>query len=82
MDVKAEALAVIIRRAAEVFGKDPATLGEGTSFEADLKAKSANYVQITTVLEDTFEIEVPYMEFKRRKTFLEAAAYIENLVEG
>ena len=82
MDVKGKALAVIIKRAAEVFNVDPATLGEGTSFEADLKAKSVNYTQITTVLEYEFDVEVPFMEFKRRKTFGEAAAFVEQIVES
>lgn len=82
MDIREKALAVIIKRAAEVFSVDPATLNEGTALEADLKAKSANIVQITTVLEDEFDVEVPYMDFKRKKTFGEAAAYIEQLVEG
>lgn len=82
MDVRNKALAVIIRRAADVFKVDPATLSAGTSFETDLQAKSANYVQITTVLEDEFDVEIPYMEFKRKKTFGEAASYVEQLVEG
>ena len=82
MDIREKALQVIIKRAAEVFSVDPATLNEGTSLEGDLKAKSANIVQITTVLEDEFDVEVPYMDFKRKKTFGEAAAYVEQLVEG
>lgn len=77
-----EILGVIINRAAEVFGVDASTLSGATDFDADLKAKSANIVLITTVLEDEYDIEIPYMEFKRKKTFQEAADFIEELVEG
>jgi acyl carrier protein len=82
MDTQERALAAIIKRAAEVFGRDASTLGRGTAFGAELGAKSAQLVQITTALEDEFEVEIPYMEFKRRKTFGEAAAFVEQLVEG
>lgn len=82
MEVKEQAMQLLIKRAAELFHKDPGELNENTSFADDLKAKSVNYVQIITVLEDEFEVEIPFMEFRRKKTFGEAAAYVEQLVEG
>lgn len=81
MELRKEILEVIIKRAADVMKKDPSELNENSSFE-ELGFKSGNYVQVTTVLEDEFEVEIPYMDFKRRKTFGEAAAYVEELVEG
>lgn len=80
--MKDQILEVIIARAAEVFKVDAATLSGETRFEADLKAKSANIVQITTVLEDEYDIEIPYMDFKRKATFDEAAEFVEQLIEG
>ncbi len=77
-----EILDLIIKRAAEVFGVDESTLSGDTHFEDDLQAKSANIVLITTVLEDEYDVEIPYMEFRRKKTFQEAADFIEELVEG
>lgn len=77
-----EILELIINRAAEVFGLDADTLSGETQFEKDLQAKSANIVLITTVLEDAYDVEIPYMEFRRKKTFQEAADFIEELVEG
>lgn len=77
-----EILELIINRAAEVFGVDADTLSGETQFEKDLQAKSANIVLITTVLEDAYDVEIPYMEFRRKKTFQEAADFIEELVEG
>jgi acyl carrier protein len=80
--LKEEILEKIIKRAAEVFKKNPEELSEATRFAEDLQAKSVNIVQITTVLEVEYDIEIPYMEFRRKKTFGEAAEYIKNLVEG
>ena len=81
MELRKEILEVMIKRAADVMKKNPGELNEGSNFE-ELGFKSGNYVQVTTVLEDEFEVEIPYMDFKRRKTFGEAAAYIEELIEG
>ena len=81
MELRKEILEVMIKRVADVMKKDPSELNEGSSFE-ELGFKSGNYVQVTTVLEDEFEVEIPYMDFKKRKTFGEAAAYVEELIEG
>jgi acyl carrier protein len=80
--LKDEILGKIIKRAAEVFNKKPEELSEATRFVEDLQAKSVNIVQITTVMEVEYDVEIPYMEFRRRKTLGEAAEYIKNLVEG
>ena len=82
MELKDQILESMIRRAAEVFKKDPGELSAGTDFVADLKAKSVNYVQIITVLADEFDVEIPFMEFRRKKTFGEAADYVAGLLEG
>lgn len=74
-------LQFIIDLAARLFGLDASTLGEDTSFTDDLHCKSANIVQFTTSLEDEYDIEVPYMEFNRKKTFGEAADYIADLCD-
>lgn len=80
--MKEEILAKLIERAAEVFNIDAGQLSGETHFKNHLKAKSTQIVQVTTYLEDEFDVEVPYMEFKRKATFDEAAEYIEILVEG
>ena len=36
---------------------------------------------MTTFLEDEFDIEVPYMQFKRNKTIGEAAEFVTELLE-
>ncbi len=82
MGLTEEILETIISRAAELFKKDPSGLSAATAFEDDLKAKSVNYAQITTVLEAEYDVEIPFMEFKRRKTFGEAAEFVKMLIEG
>ena len=81
MEIREEAIEVLVKKAAALFGLDPATLGENTSFEDDLHCKSVNYVQLSAALEDEFDVEVPYMEFKRKKTFGEAGDYIASLFD-
>ena len=81
MELRDEILEKMIARASEIFGKDPSELSEDTDFVEDLKAKSVNYVQIISVLEDEFDTEINFMAFRRNKTFGEAADFVEELVE-
>lgn len=81
MSVKQEAIKKMIERLAPVLGMEAAALSEETAF-ADLPMKSVHYSQLTTFLEDAFDVEVPYMDFKRKKTIAEAAEYIVHLTES
>ena len=76
-----EILKKIKERAGQVLGLDPATLTKDTLF-SDLNMKSTHYTQITTYLEDEFDIEVPFLGFKRCKSFGEAAEYIFDLLDA
>jgi acyl carrier protein len=80
MGLKDEILEKMIQRASEIFKRDPKELGPDTKFVDDLKAKSVNYVQIITIVADSFDVEIPFMEFRRKKTLGEAAAYVAQLV--
>ena len=81
MELRDEILEKMIERASEIFGKDPSEFSEDTDFVEDLKAKSVNYVQIISVLEDEFDTEINFMAFRRNKTFGDAADFVEELVE-
>lgn len=81
MELKDEILEQIIKRAAELFKKDPAELGAETRFVEDLKAKSVNIVQIIAILEDAYDVEIPFMAFRRNETFGDAADYVADLCE-
>lgn len=78
MSIREEALEVMCKKAAALFGMDATELGPDTRFEEDLHCKSVNYVQLSAALEDEFDVEVPYMDFRRKATLGEAADYIES----
>jgi acyl carrier protein len=81
MSSKEEILEKITERAAELYKTDASQYNAGTRFIEDLKAKSVNYVQIIAVLEEEFDIQIPFMEFRRKQTFGEAAEYVAGLAE-
>ena len=78
MTIKEEAVEVLCKKASSLFGIDSTELGADTRFEEDLHCKSTNIVQFSAALEDAFEIEVPFMELKKKKTFGEAADWLAN----
>ncbi len=54
---------------------------ETTAF-ADLGMKSVNYSSMINVLEDEFDVEIPFMDFRRKATIGEAVDYICGLIDG
>jgi len=79
MTIREEAIQVLFEKAVKVFGCKAEDLSENTSFKEDLNCKSSNIVQFSAALEDHFDIEVPYMELARRKTFGDAGDLMEEL---
>ena len=77
--IRDEVIEILAKKAAALFGIDASTLDENTRFIEDLNCKSANIVQFTAVLEDEYDVEVPYMEFKKLATFGEAGDYIGEM---
>jgi acyl carrier protein len=82
MELKDEILEKIINRTAEVFKKNPSELSADTRFLEDLKAKSVNFVQIIAILEDAFDVQVNFMEFRRKKTLGAASEFVAQLCGG
>ena len=70
----------LCERASQLCGKDASEFTEDTVF-TDLGIKSVQVSQITTYLEDCFDIEVPYMKFRRCKTFGEATDFVVDLLD-
>lgn len=79
--MREEILEKIIDRASALFGIDKDTITQETTFE-ECKAKSVHISQITTYLEDEYDIEIPFMNFRRQKTFGEAADFVLDLIEN
>jgi len=80
MSVYEEAMETLCKKAVALFAADASTLGPDTRFVEDLGAKSVDIVKFTAVLEDVFEVEVPFMEFAKKLTFDEAAKYIASML--
>lgn len=79
MSFRQEVIQLLIKTAAALYNMDPSKLSGETRFNEDLHAKSTDIVRFTTVLEDEYDIEVPFMGFKRNETFAAAADYLSNL---
>ncbi len=75
-----EVFDALCTRASQLFGKDASEFTEDTAF-ADLNIKSTQVSQITTYLEDELDVEVPYMKFRRCKTFGEATDFVAELLD-
>ena len=82
MSTREEVKAKLIERAAPLFGKQADEMTEELLFVEDLKAKSVHYSQITTYLEDEFDVEIPYMNFRRQKTIGEAIDFVTDIIES
>ena len=78
--MREEILAKIIEKGAYLWGKDASELSENTTFE-EMGAKSGHITSITVALENEFDVMINYMDFKKCKTFGEAADYVVDLME-
>lgn len=79
MSFKEEVIELLKKTAAKMFQVEPSTLNGDTRFLEDLNCKSVDFVRITAALEDEYDVEVPFMAFKRCDTFAAAADYIADL---
>ena len=73
-----EVVDILKNKAAELFGVDAESLSAETSFVDDLHCKSVNIVQFASALEDEYEVEVPYMQLNKCKTFADAAKVVDD----
>lgn len=80
-NIKEDVIQLMKEKCAWLFHADINTLGPETDLEADLGCKSVNWVQLSSYLEDEYDVEVPYMEFRRHKTIADIADYMAELLE-
>jgi acyl carrier protein len=71
----------VVNAVARIFRKDVSELTRETRFVEDLKAKSVNIVELIAVLQNEFEIEIPMMKVRRRKTIGEAIDFVISLAQ-
>lgn len=81
MELRDQIYEKIVERIGQLYGKKPEEISDDTRFVEDLGAKSGNVSQMTTFLEDEFDIEVPFMEFRRKPTVGEAADFVASLFD-
>lgn len=79
MSVRESAYQKIVEICCMQYGKKPEDIHDETNFVEDLGAKSGNISQMVNFLEDAFDIEIPFMKFRRKRTVGECADYIEEL---
>ena len=79
MSFRDEVIELLTNIVVDLLGVDGSELNENTRFKEDLGCASVNIVQITSELENEYDVEVPYMAFNRCKTFGEAADYMSEL---
>ena len=77
MTIREEAIEALVKKANQLFGEGE--YGPDTRFVEDLQAKSVDMVKFCALLEDVFEVEVPFMEMTRKQTFADAAAFIGQM---
>lgn len=71
----------VIQMVAKVFRKDASGINRETRFVEDLFAKSLNVIELTAVLENEFDIEIPMQEARKNKKVGEAIDQIERLLQ-
>ena len=82
MSYQIEVREKLVGRAAQLLGKAPEEITDEMALEADLGLKSTQITQITTYLEDEFDVEVPFMNFRRQKTIGEAIDFVTDIIES
>jgi len=80
--VKEQVSSTMYAAISAAMNKPAEELSDDTQLIADLGAKSVNFVRIISALEDEFDLEIPFMEFRRKKTIGEAIDYIVQLYES
>jgi len=64
---------------ARIFKRDINAITRDTRFIEDLDAKSISYTQLIAVLDDALDIDIPFMDLRRKKTVGEAIDYVTSL---
>ena len=82
MDYENEVREKLVERAAKLLGKQPEEITDEMTLEGDLGLKSTQLTQITIFLEDEFDVEINFMNFRRQKTVGGAVAFVVEILEN
>lgn len=78
MSVKGEVTEAVFRDVSKCFNKNIEDLSLDTRLIEDLGAKSVNFIQVASFLEEEFGLTITYMDLRRQNT---VGAIIEYLVK-
>jgi len=78
MEERSNVYAMILERLTAMLG--PKDYTEETKY-ADIGMKSVNYSSMITVLEDEFDVEIPFMQFRRKATIGESVDFVCELLD-
>jgi len=80
MSKKDEVLQLIFKAAGRTLGCDAVNFTPQTNLKSDFQAKSINFVQIIGELEDEYEVEIDFMQFRNTSNLDESAEYVSSLI--
>lgn len=72
----------VITIIADIFKRGRNELALETGFIEDLHAKSVQIIELIALLEDEFDISIPFVEAKKNRTIGEAVKYVENKLKN
>ena len=78
MEERSNIYEMIIERLTAMLG--PQDYNEDTKY-ADIGIKSGHYSQMITLLEDEFDVEIPFMQFRRKATIGESVDFVCELLD-
>ena len=78
MEERSNVYEMILERLTAMLG--PKDYNEDTKY-ADIGMKSVNYSSMITALEDEFDVEIPFMQFRRKLTVGESVDYVCELLD-
>jgi len=69
----------VIEAVASVFHREPGEISTDTRYVEDLMSKSLNVIELTAVLENEFDVDIPGADARKCKTVGDTVALIERL---
>ena len=78
MEERGRVYEMVVERLTAMLGAQDYT--EETKY-ADIGIKSGHYSQMITLLEDEFDVEIPFMQFRRKLTVGESVDYVCELLD-
>ena len=78
MEERSNVYEMILERLTAMLG--PKDYNEDTKY-ADIGMKSGNYSSMITALEDEFDVEIPFMQFRRKATIGESVDFVCELLD-